>query len=82
MEIALSTMEAEYIVLSYAQQALAVEPAARGGTKLQLKLSRKSVMKIRVWEDNNVALSLATKPTKFNTQTRHLPIKYHYLAIS
>jgi len=79
-EIALSTTEAEYIVLSQAMRALLPLRSLliEVGTKMQLQYSNKSIVKTRVWEDNNGALAIATNPTKISARTKHLAIKYHF----
>jgi len=79
-KIALSTTEAEYIALLQAMRALLPLRSLllEVGTKLNLNFSTKSVVKTRVWEDNNGALALATNPTKISVQTKHLAIKYHF----
>jgi len=79
-EIALSTTEAEYIALSQAMRALLPLRSLllEVGTKLNLNFSTKSVVKTRVWEDNNGALALATNPTKISIWTKHMAIKYHF----
>ncbi len=79
-EIALSTTEAEYIALSQAMRALLpLRSLLREvGTKMQLSYSSKSVIRTRVWEDNNGALALATNPTKISVRTKHMAIKYHF----
>ena len=79
-EIMLSTTEAEYITLSQAMQALLpLRSLLREvGTKMQLSYSSKSVIRTRVWEDNNGALALATNPTKISVRTKHMAIKYHF----
>ena len=79
-EIALSTTEAEYIALSQSMRALLPMRSLlkEVGANLQLSYSNESVVKTRVWEDNNGALQLATNPHKVSIQTKHLAVKYHF----
>jgi len=49
---------------------------------MQLSYSSKSVIKTRVWEDNNGALALATNPTKISVHTKHMAIKYYFFISS
>ena len=78
-EIALSTLEAEYIALSQAMRdllpmrRLAKEVAA----SLGLPADYAATMKSTVFEDNNGALGLATSP-KMTPRTRHIAVKYHF----
>ena len=79
-EIAISTLESEYIALSQAMRELVpmrrllteiishIDPAAsRDATNL------KSV----IWEDNNGCISTVNAP-KLTPRTKHISIKYHY----
>jgi len=79
-EIALSTTEAEYIALSQAMRALLplCSLLHEVGSKMDLSFSNVSVVKTRVWEDNNGALLLANNPMKFSVRTKHMAIKYHF----
>jgi len=79
-EITLSTMEAEYIALSQAMRALLPLRSLlqEVGTKLNLSFLTKLVIKMRVWEDNNRAIALASNPMKFSARMKHMVIKYHF----
>jgi len=63
-EIALSTTEAEYIALSQAMRDILPARALLKeiGTNLSLSFSKKSLIKSKVWEDNNGALHYQTRP--------------------
>jgi hypothetical protein len=78
-EIALSTVEAEYIALSQSMRDLL--PMRRLlqeiGDKLQLGFSKPAILHSTVFEDNSGALSLATSP-KINPRTKHIAVKYHH----
>ncbi len=79
-EIALSTLEAEYIALSQAMRDLVpmrrllhelvanMDPSAQEGS---------AFLKSTIWEDNNGAISTAKSP-KMTPRTRHIAVKYHY----
>ena len=79
-EIALSTMEAEYIALSMGMRELVparelIKEIADG-----LKIERDESSTIsKVWEDNNGCLLLASSPMpKVTPQSKHFGIKYHW----
>jgi hypothetical protein len=78
-EIALSTLEAEYIALSLAMRELI--PMRRLfkelGAKMNLQLEEKGLLHSTVFEDNNGALGLATAP-KLTPRTKHIAVKYHF----
>ena len=78
-EIALSTMEAEYIALAQAMRE--VIPTRRMvtyvGEILGLIVDAKPIAKSTVFEDNNGALRLATVP-KMTPRSKHIAIKYHF----
>ena len=78
-EIALSTMEAEYIALAQAMRE--VIPTRRMvtyvGEILGLIANAKPIAKSTVFEDNNGALRLATVP-KMTPRSKHIAIKYHF----
>jgi hypothetical protein len=78
-EIALSTLEAEYIALSTTMRDLL--PMRRMlheiGTKLKLPYVNQGMLHSTVFEDNNGALGLATSP-KLTPRTRHISTKYHF----
>ena len=77
-EIALSTLEAEYIALSQAMRELI--PLRRLfreiGDKMSLELTN-GLLRSTVFEDNNGALALATAP-KLTPRTKHIAVKYHF----
>jgi len=72
MEIALSTTEAEYIALPQKMRALLLLHSLlhEVGSKMDLSFSNVSVMKTRVWEDNNGALLLANNPSKISIRMK------------
>ena len=75
-EIALSTMEAEYIAASTSMRTLL--PLRRQLLKLT-QLPDTSIVSI-VWEDNQAALNLSTKdPPRMTPRSKHIAIKYHWL---
>ena len=77
-EIALSTMEAEYIALSQSMRDLI--PLKGILNELSGLLNVKSGTPIThssVFEDNNGALELAREP-KYRPRTKHIAIKYHH----
>jgi len=77
-EIALSTLEAEYIALSQCMRDLI--PIQRILLEIsemfELKLEQ-TVTKSTLFEDNEGALHLATTP-KMTPRTKHIGIKYHF----
>ncbi len=78
-EVALSTVEAEYIACSLALRTLI---PMRGllqevGTALKLDFAKPALIHSTVFEDNNGALSLATAP-KMSPRTKHIAVKYHF----
>ena len=78
-EIALSTLESEYIALSTAMRELL--PMRNFVLEIQdkMKLGEKKnvTLKSTVFEDNNGALSLASSP-KMTPRTKHIAVKYHF----
>jgi hypothetical protein len=78
-EIALSTLESEYISLSQAMRDLI--PMRRllkeVSTSLGVIGDGAAIMKSTFFEDNNGALGLATSP-KLTPRTRHIAVKYHF----
>ena len=77
-EVALSTTEAEYIALSHSVRELI--PFRNLTLELQIRLDllpSNTTISCKVFEDNNGALELATKP-KFRPRTKHIAIKYHH----
>ena len=79
MEIALSTLEAEYIALSSAMREML--PMRRLfqeiGEKMNLRLKEKGLLHSTVFEDNNGALGLATAP-KMTPRMKHIAVKHHF----
>jgi len=78
-EIALSTLEAEYIALSSSLRELIPVRRLLGeiGTVLHLEFCNPSLMHSQVFEDNNGALALAESP-KMTPRTKHIEVKYHW----
>ncbi len=77
-EISLSTVEAEYIALSTAMRD--VIPLMDQVKEMDLIYDRttpKPVIHCTLFEDNNGALELATKP-RYRPRTKHIAIKYHH----
>ena len=81
-EVALSTLEAEYIALSQAMRDLLPmrRLAKEVSESLGLPSDYAATMKSTVFEDNNGALGLATAP-KMTPRTRHIAVKYHFFKI-
>jgi hypothetical protein len=78
-EIALSTLEAEYIALSTAmREFLPLHRLLKEiGEKMNLQLEEKGLLHSTIFEDNNGALGLATSP-KMTPRTKHIAVKYHF----
>jgi len=78
-EIALSTLEAEYIALSQSMRDLLPmrDLLQEIGTKLNLDFANPAIMHSTVFEDNNGALGLATSP-RITPRTKHIAVKYHF----
>ena len=77
-EISLSTVEAEYIALSAAMRD--VIPFVDQVNKLSNifgETAPEIELHCTLFEDNNGALELATKP-RYRPQTKHIAIKYHH----
>ena len=78
-EIALSTLEAEYIALSQSMRDLL--PMRRIlkeiGAQLKLDFAQPAMVHSTIFEDNNGALGLATAP-KLTPRTKHIAVKYHW----
>ncbi len=78
-EIALSTLEAEYIALSQSMRDLL--PMRRVlqeiGEQLSLDFAKPALVHSTIFEDNNGALGLATAP-KLTPRTKHIAVKYHW----
>ena len=78
-EIALSTLEAEYIALSTAMRDLLPMRELLKEVMSNMKLNHNQTTTINstVFEDNNGAISLALSPN-ISPKTRHIAIKYHF----
>ena len=78
-EIALSTLEAEYIALSSSLRELI--PLRRLlqeiGERLELPFCNPAMVHSTIFEDNNGAIGLATSP-KMTPRTKHIAVKYHW----
>jgi hypothetical protein len=78
-EIALSTMEAEYIALSQSMRELI--PLRSLVREMSLALNFTKIFEIRtfskVFEDNNGALILASLP-RMTPRSKHIAVKYHF----
>lgn len=78
-EIALSTMEAEYIALSQSMRELL--PIREIVQEMALGLKFKEAFEIRtyskIFEDNNGALILASSP-RMTPRSKHIAVKYHF----
>ena len=78
-EIALSTLEAEYIALSSSLRELV--PLRRLleeiGKSLNLEFCNPAMIHSQVFEDNNGALILAESP-RMTPRTKHIAVKYHW----
>ncbi len=79
-EIALSTVEAEYIALSTAMRDLLPGRALLKeiGAKLQLSFCKESVILSKVWEDNTGTIWLAEAANSVTFCTKHIAVKYHF----
>ena len=78
-EIALSTLEAEYIALSQAMRELLPqrELLQEIGDRMGLSYTQPTILHSSVFEDNNGALQLAQSP-KISPRTKHIAVKYHF----
>jgi hypothetical protein len=78
-EIALSTMEAEYIALSHSMRELL--PIRELVKEMSTALGYDKAFSIRthskVFEDNNGALILASCP-RMTPRSKHIAVKYHF----
>lgn len=79
-EVALSTLEAEYIALSQAMRDLV--PMRRFLMELVTNVAPEitdpeTCLKSTVWEDNNGAISTVLSP-KMTPRTKHIAVKYHF----
>ena len=71
--VALSTAEAEYVVLSSAaQESLWLNQLLAGLLKNE---AEKAMV---IYEDNQAAISMARTP-KFHGRSKHIAIKYHFI---
>ena len=79
-EIALSTLEAEYIALSHGMRDLvsARRLMVELGERMNYKLVKVSYVS-KVWEDNTGTQNLAnSKGPLMTSRTKHIAIKYHW----
>ena len=78
-EVALSTLEAEYIACSQAMRELLPMRGLLHEIVTKMKLTASEEVKIHstVFEDNNGALILASAP-KLTPRTKHIAVKYHF----
>ena len=78
-EIALSTLEAEYIALSTRMRELHPqrELFQEIGNKMGLSYIQPMILNSTIFEDNNGALQLAQVP-KISPRTKHIAVKYHF----
>jgi hypothetical protein len=80
-EIALSTMEAEYIALSTSchDLFLLIDITNELCTALQVEMQTKTQMHIKIHEDNIGALTLGKlEPRRMTPRSKHYAIKYHW----
>ena len=78
-EIALSTLEANYIALSTAMRDFLPtrKLLQEIGSQMSLEFSLPSILRSTVFEENNGALQLAKAP-KISPRTKHIAVKYHF----
>ena len=78
-EIALFTLEAEYITLSQAMKELQPqrELLQEIGDKMKLAYTQATILHSSVFEDNNGALQLAQSP-KVSPRTKNIAVKYNF----
>ena len=78
-EVALSTMEAEYIALSHSMRELI--PIRALVQEMAISMGHSPIFEIRtyskVFEDNNGALILASSP-RMTPRSKHIAVKYHF----
>jgi hypothetical protein len=78
-EVAVSTMEAEYVALSQAMRDLI--PLRELVKEVSVALGKNAIVSGRtyskVFEDNNGALTLATVP-RMTPRSKHIAVKYHF----
>ena len=79
-EVALSTLEAEYIVMAQAMREFI--PLRRIFdemiSKFKLSSTKTSLIKSHVFEDNNGCIATAKAP-KLSPRTKHIAIKYYFV---
>ena len=78
-EVALSTLESEYIALSSSMRELIPLRRLLGeiGEELGLDYCKPAMIHSKVFEDNNGVLGLAESP-KMTPRTKHIAVKYHW----
>ena len=78
-EIAVSTLETEYIALSQSMRDLLPmrRILAEIGEKCKLDFMKPAMIHSTIFEDNNGALGLATAP-KLTPRTKHIGVKFHW----
>jgi hypothetical protein len=80
-EIALSTMEAEYVTLSTSCRDLfpLIDITNKLCTALQIKMQAKTHMHIKIHKDNVGALMLGKlEPQRMTPRSKHYVVKYHW----
>ncbi len=80
-EIALSTMEAEYVVLSTSCHDLfpLIDITNELCAVLQVEMQAETQMHIKIHKDNIGALTLGKlKPQRMTSRSKHYAIKYHW----
>ena len=80
-EIALSTMQAEYVALSTAMRDLLPFKSLMVELAISMGMHHEDLAKIRtkVWEDNSGALVLTNlEPGRTTSRSKHFAIKYHW----
>ena len=80
-EIALSTMQAEYVALSSAlRDLLPLKSLLKEiSDEIGLGTDEFAAIKTKVWEDNSGALTLANlEPGRVTSRSKHFAIKYHW----
>ena len=82
-EIALSTLESEYIALAQAMRELV--PMKRLISEIITKVDPEykenpTHLKSIIWEDNNGCISTVSAP-KLTPRTKHIAVKYHYTKV-
>ena len=83
-EIALSTMEAEYVALSSACRDLfpLMDKLLDLTTNLNMSYTRGALMHVRIHEDNVGALTLGKlEPRRMTPRSKHYAVKYHWFRV-